>query len=62
MRNVIGQKLQRKPKYTMYVQQLLHFCFENRVVYEIMWVKVWYSQTGQSRQYNAPRALCILDS
>jgi hypothetical protein len=27
-----------------------------------MWVKVWYSQTGHSLQYNTLRALCILDS
>jgi hypothetical protein len=28
------------------VYSLIFFSFENRAVYEIMWGKKWYSQTG----------------
>ena len=34
----------------------------DRVVYEVMWKKFWYDQTGHRCQYNTAHALFMLDN
>jgi len=38
----------------------LFFFFENCAVYEVIWNKIWYSNTGHRWQYNSAHALCTL--
>jgi len=38
-----------------------NFFPENLAIYEIIKI-VWYSQTGQRRQYSTGHALCMLDN
>jgi hypothetical protein len=39
---------------------LNNICFKSSVLWEML--KLWWSRTGDRRQYNTAHALCVLDN
>jgi hypothetical protein len=51
--------VEKKSEHTFYVQELF-VCFENRVVYEIMWKNI--VEPGDATHGNMVHSHCVLDT